>query len=458
MPTTEAVTDEERLNAYLSASSDVRYRMSADWSEMHELVGRHFLADTVTTTDRWLIDYIHPDDQPRVREVIDRAIQTKSPFELEHRVRRGDGSWGWTFSRAVPIFDADGEIKEWFGAASDVTARRNAEDQLRESERRFRSLLEGIPQLVWRAVDDGRWTWSSRQWTAFTGQAEADSHGWGWLDMVHPEDRVAAREAWHRAMTTGSLEAEFRLRVVDEGRYRWFSTRATPARDQTGAPAEWLGTSTDIDDLRRLQKHQQVLLSELQHRVRNSLAVIRSITRRTAETSETLDQFSTHLEGRLGAFARTQTAVSRDPTGGIDLRSIADEELLAHIAWEGKHTHIRGPDIKLQPKAGETLALAFHELASNAVKYGALSVPNGTVKLSWRVDAQSGDHKQLIIVWEEDRPGEPLPPPSYRGFGTDLLESTLQYDLDADTLLDFRPTGLQCIIIIPLTENIHWRA
>ena len=92
MPMIESdVTDAERLSAYLSASSDVRYRMSPDWREMHELVGRHFLADTGTTTDRWLIDYIHPDDQPHVREVIDEAIRSKSVFELEHRVKRADG-------------------------------------------------------------------------------------------------------------------------------------------------------------------------------------------------------------------------------------------------------------------------------------------------------------------------------------------------------------------------------
>lgn len=452
------MSDAERLSAYFSASTDVRYRMSADWSEMHELVGQDFLADTGATTNRWLIDYIHPDDQPHVRDVIDQAIRTKGVFELEHRVKRADGSWGWTLSRAVPILDAMGEIKEWFGAASDVTARKEAEATLREGEQRFRMLLEGIPQLVWRAIDRGRWSWASPQWTEFTGQAEQDSHGWGWLDMVHPDDREAARAAWDRTVSTGSFSVEYRLRMIADGRYRWFATRATPVRNEAGEVVEWLGTSTDVDDLRQLQRQQQILLGELQHRVRNSLAVIRSIARRTAETSDSVEQLSMHLEGRLDAFARIQSAFTSNPTGGLDLQTIVIDELMAHIVWEGEHSHVEGPAIRLQPKAGETLALAFHELASNAVEHGALTVPHGMVRVSWRVEAGNGGQDQLVIGWDEDRPGSPLSLPTHRGFGTDLLECTLAYELDAETSLDFRPSGLFCTIAMPLTSDIARQA
>ncbi|WP_185829255.1 sensor histidine kinase [Sphingomonas ginkgonis] len=452
------MSDAERLSAYLSASTDVRYRMSADWSEMHELVGQDFLASTGGTTDRWSIDYIHPDDQPRVRAAIDEAIRSKRMFELEHRVRRADGSWGWTVSRAVPILDAAGEIKEWFGAARDVTARKEAEATLREGEQRFRMLLEGIPQLVWRAVDRGRWSWASPQWIEFTGQAEQDSHGWGWLDMVHPDDREIARAAWDRAISIGSFNVEYRLRMIADGRYRWFATRATPVRNEAGEVVEWLGTSTDVDDLRQLQKQQQILLGELQHRVRNSLAVIRSIARRTAETSDSVEQLSMHLDGRLNTFSRIQSAVTSDPTRGLDLQTIVIDELMAHVAWDGEHSLVQGPAIRLQSKAAETLALAFHELASNAVEHGALSVPQGMVRVSWRVQAGHGGQDRLIIIWDEDRPGPPLPSPSHRGFGTDLLESTLAYELDADTSIEFRRGGLLCTITLPLTPDVSSQA
>lgn len=114
------------------ASADVFYRMSPDWSEMRRLDGRGFLSDTSGPSDAWMGRYIHPDDQARVREAIGEAVRTRSTFALEHRVVRADGTLGWTHSRAVPVAGPDGEVAEWVGSASDVTARRSAEDALRE--------------------------------------------------------------------------------------------------------------------------------------------------------------------------------------------------------------------------------------------------------------------------------------------------------------------------------------
>ena len=112
----------------VTASSEVVYCMSPDWSEMRQLRGRGFIADTETPSAAWIQEYIHPDDQPLVMAVINEAIRTKSNFELEHRVRRVDGILGWTFLRAIPLLDANGEIVEWFGAASDITDRKQAEE------------------------------------------------------------------------------------------------------------------------------------------------------------------------------------------------------------------------------------------------------------------------------------------------------------------------------------------
>ena len=118
----------------MTASSDVVYRMSPDWSELRRLHGRDFIADTEQPNRDWLQKYIHPDDQPRVKMFINEAIRTKSIFELEHRVLRVDGTLGWTFSRAIPLLDANGEIAEWFGAASDITERKRAEEELKEAK------------------------------------------------------------------------------------------------------------------------------------------------------------------------------------------------------------------------------------------------------------------------------------------------------------------------------------
>lgn len=137
---------QEQYRALINASSQVLYRMSPDWSEMRQLQGGNFLADTEKSNRNWLAEYIHPDDQPRVLAAIGEAVRTGAVFEFEHRVRRIDGSLGWTVSRAVPVRDAAGEIVEWFGAASDITERRDAEERLQASEERYRTLFANMTE------------------------------------------------------------------------------------------------------------------------------------------------------------------------------------------------------------------------------------------------------------------------------------------------------------------------
>ena len=137
---------EERFRALVTASSDVVYRMSPDWSEMRQLHGRDFIPDTDSPNSTWIDKYIHPDDQPQVLKVINKSIQTKSIFELEHRIRQVDGTLGWTLSRAVPMLDSSGNIVEWIGTASDITIRKQIEEALRESEERYRTLFNSIDE------------------------------------------------------------------------------------------------------------------------------------------------------------------------------------------------------------------------------------------------------------------------------------------------------------------------
>ncbi|GFE86098.1 PAS domain-containing protein [Steroidobacter agaridevorans] len=153
---------QERLHAFLLASTTSMYRMSADWSEMRELDGQGFLSDTASPRTNWLQSYIPVDEQRRVLAAIAEAIRTKSMFDLEHRVQLADGSLGWTHSRAVPMLDERGEIVEWFGAATDITERKRMEDALRAGEERFRLLYEAqhtahlvlSPDLIIEAVSE----------------------------------------------------------------------------------------------------------------------------------------------------------------------------------------------------------------------------------------------------------------------------------------------------------------
>lgn len=131
---------------------------------MRELFGGGFLASLEHPTQSWFDLHIPEEDRPQVRAAVERAIASKSIFDMEHRVVRSDGTVGWTHSRAIPMLDLRGEIEEWFGSADDVTVRHRAQGAWQESEERLRVLVEGVPQLVWRAETGGRWTWSSPQW------------------------------------------------------------------------------------------------------------------------------------------------------------------------------------------------------------------------------------------------------------------------------------------------------
>jgi PAS domain S-box-containing protein len=322
---------------------------------------------------------------------------------------------------------------------------------LADSEQRFRTLVEGIPQLVWRAETGGRWSWASPQWAAFTGQNAGESSGFGWLDPVHPDDRDAVQAAWASAVPTGQFNVGFRLRRAADGAYRWFQTQATPVRNASGVIVEWLGASTDVQELRALQDRQRVLLHELQHRVRNTLAVVRAIASSTGSSSDTVEGFAAHLSGRLNALARTQMVLTRSPGSGIDLEGLVREELLAQAARVGQ-IEVEGPEVRLSPKASEVLALAIHELATNAVKYGALRAPDGRVSVRWATPRDAGE-TWLDLVWQESGVQVATGAPRREGFGTELIEARVPYELNGRGTLIFRPGGVCCEISFPLTPG-----
>lgn len=187
-------------------------------------------------------------------------------------------------------------------------------------------------------------------------------------------------------------------------------------------------------------------LAATQHRVRNTLAVIRSIARRSAETSEEVEDYAMHLEGRIGAFARVQGALLHDPDEGMALDILVAETLLAVLAHEGERLQLDGPPVSLKAKAAEMLALALHELATNAVKFGALSWPRGRIVVAWRV--AEGGEPRLELTWAETGAPEPVSA-ARRGFGTEMLERTLAYELGAEASLDFTSEGVICRIALP---------
>ena len=322
--------------------------------------------------------------------------------------------------------------------------------RLRESENRYRSIFEQAAVGITRCDAEGRFLEVNERYCQITGYAADELLGRSFVDITHPDDLP---DEWTQAagLASGrSLEYALDKRYIrKDGSIVWVRATVSPVQE-VDQPGYYLGIVEDISERKRAQDQERLLLSELQHRVRNTLAVVRGIARRTAENSETVEDFAMHLDGRLDAFARTQAYVTRYPGRGVDLTYLIAEELAAHHAQEGEQVRIAGPELSLMPEAAEKIGLAIHELATNAIKHGALGTPGGHIDIAWRIEGE-GDDRVVAFEWGEHVPGGSVVPPKSRGFGTDLMERALIYDLDAQVQLDFTPFGLSCVVTAPLS-------
>ncbi|QJE01378.1 PAS domain-containing protein [Massilia forsythiae] len=255
--------NDERFHTF--ASAGVVYRMSPDWSEMQQLNGHGILADTVAPNRDWLHEYIHPDDQPGVLAAIGRAIASRSVFEHEHRVRRADGSFGWTLSRAVPMLDADGAIREWFGTATDITERKRSQEELRRADQRIALALDAgavAGTWYWDVVRD-RFTADSRFSRYFSLDPQALQRGVPLAQVVqsiHPDDEPMVARLIGEAMARGGhYRAEYRVRQGDGG-YRWVEANGHVDHDAHGQPLTFPGVIVDIEARKQREARQAALL------------------------------------------------------------------------------------------------------------------------------------------------------------------------------------------------------
>jgi PAS domain S-box-containing protein len=365
---------------------------------------------------------------------------------------RKDGSRFWGSGVLMPLTAREtGFVK----IMRDLTDRMAAQDRLKESEELFRLLATNIPQLVFRSRATGERTWGSPQWEIFTGLGLPQSVGFGWLDAVHPDDRDLTLEAWREAQSAGEYYVEHRIRRSTDGEYRWHQTRAKPVDGHEQA-ADWVGTSTDVHDMRGLQDRQTVLLAELQHRTRNLLAVVQSIARQTLRTSPSIDEFGKEFEGRLQALGRVQGLLARVEHQPIDLGELVTAELSAQgdgLNIPGK-VSVEGPPVQLPPNSAQALALAIHELTTNAVKYGALKQPDGRLSVLWQIDEAHSGEWRVILDWIETGVSmSETAEPKRHGFGSELIKRAPPFQLKADTRLEFGSDGVSCQIVATIPRE-----
>lgn len=205
------------------------------------------------------------------------------------------------------------------------------------------------------------------------------------------------------------------------------------------------------EELQRIQEQQRLQIVELQHRARNVLALVRSIIRRSSDTTESMEEYALHLEARISALARTQGALIIDGRAGPELEDLIRSELAANAVRDSQFV-ISGPSMRLSTRAAETMALTLHELTTNALKFGALTAPAGHIAVTWSIDS-SATPPRLHWHWIESGVGLAHAQPHRRGFGQELIERVLPYELGARTAFSLAPGGVHCEIELPLNER-----
>ena len=354
---------------------------------------------------------------------------------------------GTTVSIAVtvsPVRDGEGRIVAASKVARDVTAIKNVRAQLEDSEERFRLLADNMSQLAWIADDEGWISWYNRRWFDFTGTTMEQMLGWGWKDVHHPDhlDRVTARWAEHVA-NGEEWEDTFPLRGAD-GEYRWFLSRALPIRDMAGHIGHWFGTNTDITAMRDAEQRIELLMMEVNHRSKNMLAVIQSLARRTAAQG---GDFVSRLERRIQAIALNQDLLVNRAWSSVPIDEMVTTQLSV-IGELALQVALEGPELLLTPGAVEAIAMAIHEMATNAVRHGALHSRDGHVVVAWRVEP-GHDGEQFAITWTES--GGPLvAPPQALGFGARIIADVPRSKLGAEVSIDFPPEGFRWSLRCPV--------
>jgi PAS domain S-box-containing protein len=326
---------------------------------------------------------------------------------------------------------------------------RQLETRLLAFERRFERAQELAEMGVWEwSLADGSAWWSPgvyRLWGLSPGDRPPPLSE----RRIHPEDRESYEAACKEATLGGETYVEWRVTLPD-GSIRWLCEIGR--WEDSGAGPRVVGIVQDITRRKLTETRLTMLLGELQHRVRNILGVVRSLVSRSVRSAETVEELAASLDGRLDTLARTQGVFARSGAGAIDLEDVIRDELVAVAARE-EQLEIEGPPVRLRRQAAETLALALHELTINAVKYGALSDPGGRLSVRWRILRTAAGPK-LALDWRELGVRALDVAPARSGFGRELIERGLPYDIGAETSLEFAQGGVQAQIEVPLTEKI----
>lgn len=399
------------------------------------------------------------DDVAKVR----KAIEDRQSIEIDLLNYRKDGTSFWNRLLVSPVFDAAGQLTHFFASQFDVSPERNRLAELAfehgeleaEIAKRMQdiAMTEARLRFVLGAAEMGTWTFDvtnnrailSRQCLLNYGRDPLEKFG---MDEVRavilPEDLAP----WERAIQTAirdrsELKIEYRVTGAD-GDIRWIEIRGHVITAPDDPQITMVGISQNITERKEAEEHRRMVSRELAHRVKNSLATAQAVFKHSLRGATDLDDARDKAMGRIQAMSAAQDLLTRESQDGADLRDVVEEALKPFRSFD---IRIDGPKIALQEKGVSAFILALYELATNSLKYGALSADAGSVTVRWRISDDDSD--RFLFEWIEQG-GPPISEPKRRGFGRSILEGLTPADLGGTATLSFEPTGVRYVLDAPL--------
>jgi PAS domain S-box-containing protein len=379
---------------------------------------------------------------------VDRFLATGHGPLINRRVEiSGLRSSGEEFPVELSITSTDISGEPLFlGFLRDISQRKAAERALRESEARLAATYNHALVGISETDRGGRFIRANEQFSIMTGYGLDELRSMTFFDITHPADVAADRrlfeEQWSGARDGYTIEKRY---VRKDGGIIWVEIAASLVRDQQDSEPFAVRIQRDVTDNKRAEEQQRLLLNELNHRVKNTLAVVQGLSHQTFKRGGVETELLQAFDGRLGALAAAHNLLMQHTWAPTPIQDATEVALRPFHTTKGRIT-LDGPATLLTPSATVTLTLALHELATNAAKYGALSNENGTVAIRWTIESEI-----LEFVWQESG-GPAVTRPQQTGFGTRLLERAVASDLGASVTVDYHPSGVICTISAPLAR------
>jgi PAS domain S-box-containing protein len=406
------------------------------------------------TADEYIghpITKFHADDDV-IADILQRLSSGEKLERYQARLRAKDGS-----IRHVEISSSvcfrDGEFVNTRCFTVDVSEKVRAEAALREAQERLAVTYENVLAGIAEADTEGRLTRVNEAFVTITGYPRDELLAMSFFDMTHP-DHVEDDRREYAAQVRGDKD-HYRVEkryVRKDGSTIWVEVTSSTVRSADGSFAYGVRMVQDITERRTAEQHRKLLLAELNHRVKNTLATVQALAAHTARNAQSAEDFRKRFEPRLLALSAAHDRLTRNDWRGADLRDVVADELKAPGAIEGRAT-AEGPGVMLPPRVSLALSMALHELATNALKYGALSSENGRVKVNWTVERTPGTPypTALRLSWIE-HDGPRVEVPNGEGFGSRLLRVTAS-ELGGEMNMEWKPEGLVWELRFPLASS-----